>query len=161
MKNLIILFSVCLTTMIGQAQPAQKEEPLLTAYYSVKDALVSGDVKLASEQAKDLGAQLDAFAPAKVDAKTQKQLKELKDKVKSDASKIANSTALASQREAFTPLSTNFFELAKLFDLSPSPVYQFYCPMKKAIWLSSESSVKNPYYGKQMLTCGSLQETLK
>jgi hypothetical protein len=33
--------------------------------------------------------------------------------------------------------------------------------MKKAIWLSSENTVKNPYYGKQMLTCGSLQETLK
>jgi hypothetical protein len=148
-------------TMVGQSQPAQKEEPLLAAYYSVKDALVSGDEKLASEKAKELVKQLDAFAPSNQDAKTPTQLKNLKEKIKADASKIASTTALAGQRETFTPLSTNFFELAKLVDLSPSPVYQFYCPMKKAIWLSSESSVKNPYYGKQMLTCGSLQETLK
>lgn len=148
-------------TMVAQSQPAQKEEPLLTAYYAVKDALVSGDEKLTSEKAKGLVNQLDAFTPTGLNDKLQKQVKDLKEKVKADASKISNVTVLASQREVFTPLSTNFFKLAKLVDLSTAPVYQFYCPMRQAIWLSSENAVKNPYYGKQMLTCGSLQETLK
>lgn len=157
MKNLITIGLMMLTAIVAQSQASKKEEPLLTAYYSTKDALVAGDQKLAATKAGDLVKELDAFSSGKLDNKSQ----QLKDKIKSDAAKIAGASALAIQRETFQTLSVNFFELAKLVDLSPSPVYQFYCPMKKAIWLSSESAVKNPYYGKQMLTCGSLQETLK
>jgi hypothetical protein len=36
-----------------------------------------------------------------------------------------------------------------------------YCPMKKANWLSSSATIKNPYYGNSMLTCGKVVETLK
>jgi hypothetical protein len=157
MKTLITSCLIILVTITAQPQTTQKEESLLTAYYAVKDALVAGDEKLASAKASELVKELNAFPASRLNKKSQ----ELKEKIKSDASKIAGTVALTSQREVFTPLSTNFFELAKLVDLSPSPVYQFYCPMKKAIWLSSENTVKNPYYGKQMLTCGSLQETLK
>jgi hypothetical protein len=157
MKNLITIGLMMFIAIAAQSQADKKEEPLLTAYYSIKDALVSGDQKLASAKAGDLMKELDAFSSDKVDNKA----RQLNDKIKSDAAKIAGASALASQRETFQTLSVNFFELAKLVDLSPSPVYQFYCPMKKAIWLSSENAVKNPYYGKQMLTCGSLQETLK
>jgi hypothetical protein len=32
--------------------------------------------------------------------------------------------------------------------------------MKKATWLSETNAIKNPYYGKQMLTCGKTTETL-
>jgi hypothetical protein len=28
-------------------------------------------------------------------------------------------------------------------------------------WLSSEAVIKNPYYGKAMLTCGKVTETIK
>ena len=160
MKNLITLWLVILLVVVGKSQPKQKDEPLLTAYYSLKDALVNGDEKLASENTKELVRRLDSFAPDKLNDKALKQVKELKEKIKSDASRISR-LALAGQRETFTPLSANFFELAKLVDLSTAPVFQFYCPMKQAIWLSPVNTVKNPYYGKQMLTCGSLQETLK
>ena len=154
MKNIITTALATLILMIGFSQP-QKDEAILTTYYAVKDALVKGDDKLAATSASELVKQMEAFTTS------DKKAQQLKDKIKADASKIASASSLTAQREAFTPMSVNFFELAKLVDLSSSPVYQFYCPMKKAIWLSSENSVKNPYYGKQMLTCGSLQETLK
>jgi len=32
--------------------------------------------------------------------------------------------------------------------------------MKKAVWLSNEKAIKNPYYGSQMLTCGKVVETI-
>jgi hypothetical protein len=28
-------------------------------------------------------------------------------------------------------------------------------------WLSKENTIKNPYYGSQMLSCGSVVETIK
>jgi hypothetical protein len=32
---------------------------------------------------------------------------------------------------------------------------------KGADWLSKEKEIKNPYYGSQMLNCGSVEETIK
>jgi hypothetical protein len=51
--------------------------------------------------------------------------------------------------------------MAKGVKLSSEPIYQQYCPMKKAAWLSNESAVKNPYYGSSMLTCGNVTDTIK
>jgi hypothetical protein len=31
--------------------------------------------------------------------------------------------------------------------------------MKKASWLSSEKTIKNPYFGSAMLSCGELTNT--
>jgi Cu(I)/Ag(I) efflux system membrane fusion protein len=32
---------------------------------------------------------------------------------------------------------------------------------KGADWLSTEESIKNPYYGQSMLTCGEVTDTIK
>lgn len=154
MKPFITTILGSLMAVIGYSQN-QNTEAILSAYYEVKDALIKSDAKSAATSAKELGKQIDAFTTS------DKKVQQLKDKIKADVSKIGAGVSLANQREAFAPMSANFFELAKLVDLSTSTVYQFYCPMKKSIWLSPENSVKNPYYGNQMLTCGSLQDTLK
>lgn len=154
MKNTIILILISLITLIGHSQNP-KGQVIITSYYLVKDALVQGDSKLAASGANELVKEISGFDVS------DKKVQLLSNKVKIDASKIAGAGSLADQREAFTSLSANLLELIRLVDLSSTPIYQFYCPMKKAIWLSSESAIKNPYFGKQMLTCGSLQETLK
>ena len=50
--------------------------------------------------------------------------------------------------------------LAKKVKLSLAPVYQEYCPIQKASWLSNNKAIKNPNYGIAMITCGSVQATL-
>jgi hypothetical protein len=52
------------------------------------------------------------------------------------------------------------FELVKGLKLNTNTLYEQYCPMKKATWLSESAAIKNPYYGSQMLTCGKTTETL-
>jgi len=80
-----------------------------------------------------------------------------------DAATIAKSKDVTKQRVAFASLSTKLYELAKVSSFS-SPVYYQHCPMfnegKGANWLSKEKAVKNPFYGSQMITCGSTVETL-
>ena len=78
----------------------------------------------------------------------------------SDAVVISQTKDLKLQREKFATLSTNLFALAKTVKLTTEPVYQQYCPMKKASWLSNNRAIKNPYYGSAMLTCGSVKTTL-
>ncbi len=33
-----------------------------------------------------------------------------------------------------------------------------FCPMAKGFWLQKESEIRNPYYGKAMLTCGEFKK---
>ncbi len=135
------------------AQDSSKNTILLSSYYSLKDALVSSNPALAATAA-------DGFAKALADADQQSINAEVKSILLTDATVIAQSKDLKLQREKFAELSTNMFELAKTIKLSTEPVYQQYCPMKKASWLSNNKAIKNPYYGNAMLTCGSVKSTL-
>mgnify|MGYP002336258182 CR=1 FL=1 len=78
-----------------------------------------------------------------------------------DATPISESKDLKKQRQHFSNLSNNMTALAKAVKLSNDPIYQAYCPMKKAGWLSNEKAIKNPYYGSAMLTCGNVVETIQ
>jgi hypothetical protein len=68
---------------------------------------------------------------------------------------------LEKQRIAFAALSVEMYSVVKKEKLNPEVIYQAYCPMKKMYWLSKEPAIKNPYYGKMMLTCGNLTDTIK
>ena len=78
-----------------------------------------------------------------------------------DARHISEVKELPHQREHFANLSLKMYALAKAINLSAEPVYEQYCPMKNAYWLSNEKAIKNPYYGNTMLTCGEVEDTLK
>ena len=36
----------------------------------------------------------------------------------------------------------------------PAGVNVVFCSMAKASWLQTDKKIRNPYYGKKMLTCG-------
>lgn len=82
------------------------------------------------------------------------------DKLLIDSRHISESTEIDHQREYFASLSKNMLEAVKGLKLNITPVYAQYCPMKKATWLSESVEIKNPYYGRQMLTCGKVAESL-
>lgn len=129
-------------------------DDLLTHYYDIKDALVSGKADLAATHAA-------AFvkAAASVDAKNLPDANRAL--LVKDASGIATSKDLKKQREYFSAFSENMAALAKVTKLGHGDIYKAYCPMKKASWLSKEPAIKNPYYGSAMLTCGKVVETIK
>jgi Cu(I)/Ag(I) efflux system membrane fusion protein len=63
----------------------------------------------------------------------------------------------------FTPLMLEAIE--KFGILGDKGVYHFHCPMARnnagADWLQGDPKMENPFYGKSMLNCGSLVETIK
>jgi hypothetical protein len=150
MKNIFTICAMFLFVFTIQAQ--NNTTPLLKSYYEMKDALVVSDAATASAKAGEFVKLINA------DSKTEKSLQE---KLAADAGRIAATQDLAKQRELFGPLSLNIYKLAKTEKLSDDPIYQQYCPMKKTYWLSNETAVKNPYYGKMMLTCGNVTDTIK
>jgi hypothetical protein len=160
-KNIkkIFLLVVLIATGFAQTGFAQQEQAtgkasgLLPSYYNVKDALVTGNAALAAAKAAEL---------VKVISDTDEKIvnKTAKESLLKHAGRIAASKDLKNQREHFSAVSEDIIALAKTTKLSDTPSYQMYCPMKKTNWLSSEKTVKNPYYGSAMLTCGKVVGTI-
>lgn len=90
---------------------------------------------------------------------------ELADDAKEHAEHIAaNGSNIKHQREHFDMLSKDVYDLVKNFG-SNQTLYQTYCPMyndkKGATWLSETKTIKNPYFGAEMPTCGEVKEEMK
>lgn len=130
------------------------------SYFSLKNALVKSDAKTASANAKELTDAITAVKMNELSATEHNVWMKVMKSLNSDASAIAKTQDIKKQREALKTLSKNMYDLLKTSKLS-TPVYYQYCPMQDANWLSTENTIKNPYYGSQMLTCGSTVETLK
>ncbi len=133
-------------------------------YLALKDALVKSDGNMASDKAKEL---LNALNVVQMNKLSNEQhtvwMKVMKD-LKFDTEHIEETKDVGHQRDHFNTLSDNMYQLLKV-SKQETPTYYQHCPMandgKGANWLSKENTVKNPYYGSQMLTCGKTVETIK
>lgn len=134
---------------------------VLPLYLEIKNALVSDNASLASSKAGAFAKAINAIDMNAVSSDEMNAFMTAQKKLAADAGQVATAKDIKKQREAFASLSNDMITLAKGAKLSAQPVYVEYCPMKKASWLSSEQTIKNPYYGKQMATCGKVTETIK
>lgn len=68
------------------------------------------------------------------------------------------------KRIAFEHVSNSMFGLLRAAELKNANIYRQYCPMafndKGAYWLSRETEIRNPYFGKKMLECGEVTDSL-
>lgn len=156
MKKLI--FSTLFTVLSVISISAQKSDATITKlfqnYLSIKNALVADNSDDASKAANEF-----IKSAGMIDYKV---LSEGNLNVfRKDASQIADSRSIDSQREIFSHLSQNMIVLAQNFKLADKSVFVLYCPMADASWLSSEKEIKNPFYGSSMLSCGSVKSEIK
>ena len=158
MKKLLLFIAIIAAVSISKsfAQDSQQQNQLsqlLTQYYSIKDALVEGNGTNASAGAEQFIKTLNSVDYKVISEGNVNAL--LK-----DATSISESKDIKKQRDQFANLSNNMAALAKAVKLSSQSIYQAYCPMKKANWLSNSKEIKNPYFGSAMLTCGKVVETI-
>jgi len=156
MRHLIVTGFVLLTALFS----LHAQSPMLKAYYEVKEALVNADAGNASIKAAEFAKTLNSMDMKTIPADRQNAVLIIQIKLIADAGRIVAAKDIDKQRENFANLSLSLYSLAKLARLSNQPVYEAYCPMKKMYWLSSEKSIRNPYYGRMMLTCGNITETI-
>src|SRR6266550_2658326 len=79
-----------------------------------------------------------------------------------DSVKATQGQPIEKIRERFKDISAAMIEIGKSAGTPPdsAAVRVFRCPMKKANWLQEGDATLNPYYGSQMLDCGSAVESL-
>lgn len=85
--------------------------------------------------------------------------------IAASAAKISAADDLKAQRTEFSTLSNEFIALVKKSGLNSGELYVDYCPMalndEGAYWVSNKKEIRNPYFGDEMLECGSVKETIK
>lgn len=150
------------TTETGKGKETQLTD-LLNQYFALKDVLVKTDASAAAVKASILQAAIKAVDMNKLASAEHTVWMKVMNNLTTDATAIAKGKDVDKQRLAFASLSRNMYELIKVGTLE-SPVYYQHCPMfnqgRGANWLSKEKSIKNPFFGSQMISCGSTVETL-
>lgn len=141
------LFAILLVfAMTAPVMAADLPAALVDAYLSAQTALANDSVKElpASAKAIETGAAgLGAAAQPVVDG----------------AKKLGSAKDLAAARTAFGELSDALVSYAeKSGSALPAGLHIAYCPMADKPWMQKGTDIKNPYYGSQMLTCGSIKK---
>ena len=108
---------------------------IVKAYLPVADALAADDLARAQSAAATLAKQADSDG-----LKT----------IYQPALALVHAADLSAARQAFKTLSS---EVAPLVENNKDYVVM-HCPMAKADWVQTGTTVHNPYYGKAMLSCG-------
>jgi hypothetical protein len=159
-----ILLSFCVLFAFTQTQAQDKAESgsvnqVTSAYFAVKNALASDNQAGTQSAAKELLSAITAVKTTGLSAAQKTLWTTNVAKLQFDSRHISESPSIVHQREHFASLSKNMATVVKGLKANTAVVYEQYCPMKKASWLSETAAVKNPYYGKSMLTCGEVKET--
>ena len=129
----------------------EKKMEIFAQYEDLKDALVNSDAGAAQTNGLKLEKSLAAYEGCETTA--------------SIAKKIGETKNLVAQRKNFTALSMDLIAFIKSGEIEKGTIYVQHCPMANkgdgGDWLSTEKDIKNPYYGKEMLTCGRVIEEIK
>lgn len=128
-----------------------KKLDIFNQYENLKNALVKSDPSEAQKTAAKLQQSLALYEGCETTA--------------SIARKISETNNIVVQRKDFTTLSMDLIAFIKSGEIEKGTIYVQHCPMANkgdgGDWLSTEKEIKNPYYGNEMLECGSVIEEIK
>lgn len=140
-------------------------EVLVKNYLDLKNALTADDDKAASAAGEILAATVSILDKSKLTTEQSKIFADVSEDLKEHGEHIQqNASNIKHQREHFLAMSEDVYDLVKARGAKGSKLYLTHCPMyndgRGANWLSETKEIKNPYYGKEMSTCGSVKEEL-
>jgi Cu(I)/Ag(I) efflux system membrane fusion protein len=133
---------------------------LIENYLILKEALVSDDFEKAKKDVVVLKASIVSVDMAAFQDDAHGQWMSAKNELDKILEHAPHYADIAQVRTAFKPLSAQMITLIKTFDPMDETVYEDFCPMaddnKGGNWLSREKEIRNPYFGAQMMKCGSV-----
>jgi len=133
-------------------------------YLHIKNALANDNGSEAANGGKMLSMALAEVDKSFFPADQKKIYDGIEDDLKEHAEHISKTTDIKHQREHFSMMSEDVYDLVKAFGGGKS-LYHDFCAMyndgKGALWLSETKEIKNPYMGSEMPTCGKVVEVIK
>lgn len=149
---------------LNTVQKATSFDGVMETYMQLKNALIKADFTTANHSAMALQTALKGVDWSIEKSALQQQWKGKEGDILNQLQALISAKTIDKQRSILGPLSNNLYPFIQQMPLSKTVYFQA-CPMyndgKEANWFSHEQAVKNPFYGSQMLSCGSTIETLQ
>ena len=157
--------AIAVTYTNVDAKAAASIKTIVDHYLHVKNALVNDDAGEAASGAKAMGDAIGKLDKSLLTAEQKTAYDANEAELKEHAEHIAkNGDNIKHQRSHFVQMSEVVYELVRDFGAG-RPVYHDHCPMARdnqgAMWLSEMKEIKNPYFGAQMLKCGTVEEVIQ
>ncbi|NUQ24561.1 MAG: DUF3347 domain-containing protein [Saprospiraceae bacterium] len=154
-----------LRATFAQVEPyiSRHIQALVGQYLHIKDALVAAEPAGVPAIAEKMLAELHGVDKSYLSFPQKEAYDKSTADLRKQLEKLTTATDLAAQRVILEPLSQAVFQLAKDFGYQTN-LYREYCPMafdnRGAAWLSDSDSIRNPYFGDEMLKCGTVTDIL-
>lgn len=141
---------------------------LFNAYNDVKNALVASDAQKASAAALVLRTAADSLKVNEIKGDSTGGIKEtaasFSSNIAGSAQALAAEKDVKGQRKEFEQIADAMWNLTRTVRYTGQKLYWQFCPMafdnKGAYWISYEREIRNPYFGSEMLNCGSVEDSL-
>jgi Cu(I)/Ag(I) efflux system membrane fusion protein len=141
---------------------------LLNAYNDLKNTLVASDAPKASAAAQVLRTAADSLKVNEIKGDSTGSIKEtaasFSSTIAGSAQALAAEKDIKGQRKEFEQIADAMWNLTRTVRYTGQKLYWQFCPMafdnKGAYWISYEREIKNPYFGSEMLNCGSVEDSL-
>ncbi len=148
-----------------EAKAAASIKSIVDHYLHIKTALTNHNGNEAASGAKAMQEAIGKLDKSLLTAEQKATFDKDSEELAEHAEHIAkNGDKIKHQRLHFSMLSEVVYDVAKSFGAGRT-LYHEHCPMyndnKGAMWLSDAKEVKNPYYGSEMLTCGTVEEVIQ
>ncbi len=144
---LITLAGAACGQPVKTATPPTREMPsaVIDPYMRIADALASDSIEGVTSNAGQVATAASALGA-------------LAFKIDTAAAQLTAAGDLADARERFGALSEAIDAYMSNQHLTPPEgVRVAFCPMVMKPWVQHDGTLRNPYYGSQMLTCGSFR----
>ena len=133
-------------------------EPLYDDYLKLKDALSADNVEDAKKAAASMNENLTRVDMGLFTGSSHDTWMIFSNELNENLQHAPHFSSIEEIREAFRLLSVTMVKMSESFKPFSETLYVQHCPMadnnKGADWLSTETEIRNPYFGKSMLTCG-------
>lgn len=138
---------------------------IVNHYLHIKNALTNDNAGDAADGAQAMEKALAKMDKSLFTAEQKTAYDATEEALKEHAEHIGkNGDNIKHQRSHFTMMSEEVYTLVKNFGAGRA-LYHDHCPMardnKGALWISETKEIKNPYFGAQMLTCGTVEEVIQ
>ncbi|MGV8946288.1 MAG: DUF3347 domain-containing protein [Lutibacter sp.] len=148
-------------TKAASIQNNSSTSEIIDGYLQIKNGLAEDNSKKAADGGKMMLNAFSNFDMDKLSESQHKEFMEIAESAKEHAEHIIKNP-IDHQREHFENLSTDLNDLIALIGTNKT-LYVTFCPMynkKGATWLSETETIKNPYFGSKMLSCGEVKSKI-
>jgi hypothetical protein len=173
MKKVLVMALICLNSL-AQAQLTSKQEvapelvekreaqkkEITNHYLALKNSLIVSDSLTVVANAAALQNSLKNFKFKKLSLEQMNEATKTRKEIIDLAAEVTTTKNINKQRKIVELLSVKFWDLAPKFKAEDTTLHLQVCPMTGAMWVSDSKEIKNPYYPKNMLTCGEVKASL-